>query len=70
MQSPTSTLLQENGIGTGGWHRLEVDSSSVLPTSRGWFAACATAQGLLVHGGNSPSNDRLSDMYLLDLHSH
>ena len=62
-------LLQEDRTGTGGWHRLEVHSSSVLPTPRGWFAACATAEGLLVHGGNSPINERLSDMYLLNLHS-
>ncbi|CAL5218389.1 g61 [Coccomyxa viridis] len=56
--------------GSGGWHKLQLDSGSVPPTPRGWFAACATAQGLLVHGGNSPSNERLSDMYLLDLHLH
>lgn len=53
----------------GGWHRLEVDQNSELPTPRGWFAACATAHGLLVHGGNSPSNERLDDMYMLDLHA-
>ena len=55
--------------GDGGWHRLQMGSGSEQPTPRGWFAACATAPGLLVHGGNSPSNERLSDMYLLDLHS-
>jgi hypothetical protein len=64
-----SAVLQEDRTGTGGWHKLELDSTSVLPTPRGWFAACATVQGLLVHGGNSPSNERLNDMYLLDLHS-
>ena len=60
--------LQAEGGGSKGWHRLQVDASSDLPTPRGWFAACATPQGLLVHGGNSPSNERLSDMYLLNLH--
>jgi len=60
-------MLQEEG--SIGWHELEVHSESELPTPRGWFAACATAHGLLVHGGNSSSNERLSDMYLLDLHA-
>jgi hypothetical protein len=38
------------------------------PSLRGCFAATALPGGMLVHGGNSLSNERLADMYLLDLH--
>ena len=52
--------------GGAGWHRLSPHGQAPLP--RGWFASCTSAQGLLIHGGNSPSNERLDDLYLLSLH--
>jgi hypothetical protein len=52
--------------GGAGWHKLQVGGQT--PSPRGWFAATALPGGMLVHGGNSPSNERLADMYLLDLH--
>lgn len=52
--------------GGAGWHKLGI--SGQAPTPRGWFAATAVPGGMLIHGGNSPSNERLQDMYILDLH--
>jgi hypothetical protein len=52
--------------GGSGWHKLSPDGPA--PTPRGWFASCTSVKGLLVHGGNSPSNERLGDMHLLSLH--
>ncbi|KAK9804298.1 hypothetical protein WJX72_005521 [[Myrmecia] bisecta] len=49
-----------------GWHRLEAAGDP--PIARGWFAASNTADGLLIHGGNSETNERLGDMYHLLLH--
>jgi len=46
-----------------GWEKETVHGEPPVP--RGWFAACASGQALLVHGGNSGSNVRLDDMYLL-----
>ena len=45
------------------WEKETVHGEPPVP--RGWFAACASGQELLVHGGNSESNVRLDDMYLL-----
>ncbi len=59
------TVMQAKG--GAGWHMLAAAGSP--PTPRGWFAATAVPGGMLVHGGNSPSNERLQDMYILDLHS-
>lgn len=35
------------------------------PGARGWYAAAAFGDSMLVYGGNSDTNDRLDDMYLL-----
>jgi N-acetylneuraminic acid mutarotase len=53
---------------TGAWKRLDDASESEQhPGPRGWcaFAAGETdgGPGLLVYGGNSPTNDRLGDIY-------
>ncbi len=40
-----------------------------VPCPRGWLAATATPAGVVIFGGNSNSNERLGDMYLLDMHS-
>lgn len=53
---------------TLAWKKLEDGSNSGKhPGPRGWCAfACGKLdgqEGLLVYGGNSPSNDRLEDMY-------
>lgn len=52
--------------GGAGWHKLAIEGTP--PTPRGWFAATAVPGGMLVHGGNSPTNERLQDMYILNLH--
>lgn len=50
-----------------GWHALNPEGEK--PAPRGWFASSAAGDGaLLIHGGNSDTNERLSDMYLLQLH--
>lgn len=57
---------------TLSWVRLDdrVESSG-HPGPRGWCAFAGARQGglegLLVYGGNSPSNDRLDDIYFLAL---
>eukprot|EP00386_Alphamonas_edax_P007310 GDKI01024293.1.p1 GENE.GDKI01024293.1~~GDKI01024293.1.p1 ORF type:complete len:374 (-),score=113.52 GDKI01024293.1:105-1145(-) len=38
------------------------------PEARGWHAGCVCARGLVIHGGNSLKNERLGDMWLLDMH--
>ncbi|PRW58177.1 nitrile-specifier 5-like [Chlorella sorokiniana] len=50
----------------GHWHKLEAGGE--VPAPRGWLAATACASGLVVHGGNSLTNERLGDMYLLEMH--
>jgi len=52
------------------WKKVEDDSSAAdHPGPRGWCAFASGEQGgkpgLLVYGGNSPSNDRLEDIYFL-----
>ncbi|KAK9825908.1 hypothetical protein WJX81_004489 [Elliptochloris bilobata] len=49
-----------------GWRPLAADGA--VPSPRGWFASAAVSDGILVHGGNSPSNERLGDLHLLHLH--
>lgn len=39
------------------WHRLEAGGDR--PSPRGWLAATASSAGLVVHGGNSLTNERL-----------
>lgn len=52
---------------TGVWAKLD-DASNHHPGPRGWCAFSAGAldgrKGMLVYGGNSPTNDRLDDMFL------
>ncbi|CAJ1958105.1 unnamed protein product [Sphenostylis stenocarpa] len=58
---------------TLAWKRLEdeVDSGGGHPGPRGWCAFAGARrgghEGLLVYGGNSPSNDRLDDIFFLAL---
>ncbi|GAB4817934.1 hypothetical protein N2152v2_004980 [Parachlorella kessleri] len=49
------------------WHKLQPEGD--VPCPRGWLAATATPAGVVIFGGNSNSNERLGDMYLLDMHS-
>ncbi|BDA51022.1 Nitrile-specifier protein 5 [Coccomyxa sp. Obi] len=65
-QFSSETYCLDTAKGAAGWHKLE--TSGTAPTPRGWFAATAVPGGMLVHGGNSPSNERLDDMYILNLH--
>jgi hypothetical protein len=48
------------------WHTLEVGGDR--PEPRGWLAATACSTGVAVHGGNSASNQRLADLWLLEMH--
>ncbi|VAI30990.1 unnamed protein product [Triticum turgidum subsp. durum] len=53
---------------TGAWAKLDDAGSGHHPGPRGWCAFSAGAldgrRGMLVYGGNSPTNDRLGDMFL------
>lgn len=48
------------------WHKLQPEGQPPMP--RGWFAAAAVPGGMVVYGGNSASNERLEDMWLLKVH--
>ncbi|CAM6107897.1 unnamed protein product [Calypogeia fissa] len=39
------------------------------PGARGWYAYTAYGKSMLVYGGNSDTNDRLDDMYVLTIES-
>jgi hypothetical protein len=59
------------GADDSGWHELgAVSHSSDGPGPRGWFACTGVgpAGDLLVHGGLGADNQRLGDMWLLQLH--
>ncbi|CAM6020227.1 unnamed protein product [Sphagnum balticum] len=50
------------------WSRLEVQAEGgKYPGARGWYAAASFGDSMLVYGGNSDSNDRLDDIFLLSL---
>ncbi|KAL4430939.1 hypothetical protein ABPG75_006195 [Micractinium tetrahymenae] len=48
------------------WHRCT--PAGAPPAPRGWMAATACAAGVVVHGGNDVNNQRLADMWLLEMH--
>ncbi|KAL4418744.1 hypothetical protein ABPG77_006417 [Micractinium sp. CCAP 211/92] len=48
------------------WHC--VAPAGTPPPPRGWLAATACAAGVVVHGGNGIDNQRLADMWLLEMH--
>uniref|UniRef100_A0A0D9XBK8 Nitrile-specifier protein 5 n=1 Tax=Leersia perrieri TaxID=77586 RepID=A0A0D9XBK8_9ORYZ len=52
---------------TGEWARLGEEEEGQHPGARGWCAFAAGEvdgrRGMLVYGGNSPTNDRLGDIY-------
>lgn len=50
---------------TKAWTRLQPEGEG--PPPRGWMAACAVPEGLLVHGGNNLDNTRANDMWLLEM---
>lgn len=50
----------------GHWHRLH--TAGEPPCPRGWLAAAATPTSLVVHGGNRVTNERLGDLFLLEMH--
>lgn len=45
------------------WHKVQVEGTG--PGPRGWFPAASVERGMLIYGGNSDSNDRLDDMFVL-----
>eukprot|EP00850_Spirogloea_muscicola_P020424 SM000216S06550 [mRNA] locus=s216:65038:66517:+ [translate_table: standard] len=51
------------------WFKAEATTANgdKHPGGRGWFAAAPFDNGMLIAGGNSATNDRLDDIYLLDL---
>ncbi|PNH10707.1 Nitrile-specifier protein 5 [Tetrabaena socialis] len=50
------------------WKSLEAGGES--PGPRGWFASATTPDGrLVVHGGLDANNERLADMFVLDVHA-
>ncbi|RVX71212.1 hypothetical protein B0A52_04786 [Exophiala mesophila] len=49
------------------WQEIRTQDSEI-PSPRGWFAADVVVAGrVLMQGGLSPSNDRLDDLWLLEL---
>lgn len=50
------------------WSRPQVKvEEGADPGARGWYAAASFGNSMLVYGGNSDSNDRLDDIFLLSL---
>lgn len=59
--------LEESDVMSGsGWERVDVTGDDA-PCPRGWLASTAVGGGaaLAVHGGNTDSNDRVSDAFML-----
>ncbi|EFJ44314.1 kelch repeat protein [Volvox carteri f. nagariensis] len=58
------------GKGHGaGWRVMEAGGDS--PGPRGWFASATTSDGrLVIHGGLDGNNERLGDLYVLDVHAN
>lgn len=50
------------------WSRVETRTSGGRdPGARGWYAAASFGNCMLVYGGNSDSNDRLDDIFILSV---
>ena len=55
------------------WHRVEFEDGEPAPAARGWFAADVWAAGdgpggrIVVQGGLSESNERLGDVWVLQI---
>eukprot|EP00270_Netrium_digitus_P018002 TRINITY_DN6769_c0_g1_i1.p1 TRINITY_DN6769_c0_g1~~TRINITY_DN6769_c0_g1_i1.p1 ORF type:complete len:343 (-),score=86.76 TRINITY_DN6769_c0_g1_i1:234-1262(-) len=47
----------------------EPESGKPGPGARGWYAAAEFGSSMLVYGGNSDTNDRLDDMFVLTVES-
>ena len=58
--------IEVQANGSEGWHQLDLDAAA--PEARGWFAAAMLPDGLLIHGGVTESNERLDDLWKLNLH--
>lgn len=48
------------------WHSCT--PAGTPPEPRGWLAATACPGGVVVHGGNGIDNQRLADLWLLEMH--
>ncbi|GLC37373.1 hypothetical protein PLESTB_001594300 [Pleodorina starrii] len=63
-----SSLMAYGAGGRKGWQALEAGGEA--PGPRGWFASATTPDGrLVIHGGLDGNNDRLGDMFVLDVHA-
>ena len=51
------------------WLRPEVRTAvgAKPPCARGWFAFAPAGRSMFVYGGNSVTNERLDDLYLLTI---
>ena len=47
------------------WTEAEVKDSK--PAARGWYAAAALPDGMVIHGGNALDNSRLADLLVLQI---
>lgn len=57
-----------HGAHSRGWCKLAPGGEG--PGPRGWFATATLPDGsMVVHGGINDGNDRLADMYRLDMHA-
>ncbi|KXZ44732.1 hypothetical protein GPECTOR_63g57 [Gonium pectorale] len=64
-----ASLMAYGGAGAEGWRSLDAGGES--PGPRGWFAAATTPDGrFIVHGGLDKNNERLGDMFVLDVHEN
>lgn len=49
------------------WSRVVAAVGDKHPGARGWYAAASFDNSMLVYGGNSDSNDRLDDIFILSI---
>ncbi|GIL88835.1 hypothetical protein Vretifemale_16766 [Volvox reticuliferus] len=64
-----SSLMAFGSGGTRAWEAIQAGGDS--PGPRGWFASTTTPDGrLVIHGGLDANNERLGDMFVLDMHSN
>ncbi|GIL65022.1 hypothetical protein Vafri_18872 [Volvox africanus] len=62
-----SSLMAFGSRGIRDWRAINAGGD--VPGPRGWFASTTTPDGrLVIHGGLDGNNERLGDMFVLDMH--
>eukprot|EP01117_Protostelium_nocturnum_P015164 TRINITY_DN5846_c0_g1_i1.p1 TRINITY_DN5846_c0_g1~~TRINITY_DN5846_c0_g1_i1.p1 ORF type:complete len:359 (-),score=125.89 TRINITY_DN5846_c0_g1_i1:389-1465(-) len=61
----------DNSSGGFSWKKANVRSGESFPSERGWFACSSWKEGsqekIVMHGGLLPSNDRSSELWVLEI---